>query len=168
MEVSSHALSLGRVAGCEFDTAAFTNLTEDHLDYHKTMENYAEAKAKLFAMVSSKGQTKGNKSAWLNGDDSWANVMDKAVSDRVLCPVRTFGMEKHADLLAFDSTFSGKSSDFKVKYKGKSYDVTTRLAGRFNIYNTLCAIGACLSEGMKMEDIVKAISEFQSVPDGSN
>lgn len=58
MEVSSHSLVLGRVAGCEFDDAVFTNLTEDHLDFHKTMDNYAKAKAILFHMVSAKGQTK--------------------------------------------------------------------------------------------------------------
>ena len=64
MEVSSHSLVMGRVEGVEFDNAVFTNLTEDHLDYHKTMDNYAKAKAILFEKVSSAGQTKGNKAAW--------------------------------------------------------------------------------------------------------
>ena len=83
MEVSSHSLVLGRVKGCEFDDAVFTNLTEDHLDFHKTMENYAKAKAMLFEMVSSENQHKTGKSAWINIDDPYAHTMIEAVNTEV-------------------------------------------------------------------------------------
>lgn len=164
MEASSHALVMGRVAGCEFDNAVFTNLTEDHLDYHKTMDNYAKAKAILFHMVSSKNQTKSNKAAWVNADDPYASVMMDAV-DTSVCQLHTYGMQNEkVDLYAYDSHFTGKSSTFKVRYEGKEYQIETRLAGRFNIYNTLGAIGAALSEGIPMETIIAAMKTFHSVP----
>ena len=164
MEVSSHALVMGRVAGCEFDNAVFTNLTEDHLDFHKTMDNYAKAKAILFAMISKEGQQKDNKAAWVNIDDPYAHVMEDAVNPKV-CGLHTYSMQdEKADLYAFDSRFTGKSSAFKVKYQGKVYEVETKLAGRFNIYNTLGAMGAALSEGISMEEVVKSMKTFHSVP----
>lgn len=164
MEVSSHSLVMGRVEGVEFDNAVFTNLTEDHLDYHKTMDNYAKAKAILFEKVSSGGQTKGNKAAWVNVDDPYAHVMMDAVDQKV-ADLHTYSMsDKTADLYAFDSRFTGKSSAFKVTYEGKNYQFETGLAGRFNIYNTLGAIGAALSEGISMEIIAAAMKTFHSVP----
>lgn len=164
MEASSHALVMGRVAGCEFDDAVFTNLTEDHLDFHKTMDNYAKAKAILFHMVSAKGQSKNHKAAWVNADDLYAHVMMDAV-DTSVCQLHTYGMnDKNVDLYAYDSHFTGKSSAFKVSYEGKEYQVETRLAGRFNIYNTLGAMGAALSEGIPMETILSAMKTFHSVP----
>jgi len=95
MEVSSHALDQGRVAGIEFDTAVFTNLTQDHLDYHKTMENYARAKARLFEYVSAQG-TKAGKTAVLNADDTASEIMRAHTH----CPVISYGVEHDADLMA--------------------------------------------------------------------
>ncbi|MEE3452097.1 UDP-N-acetylmuramoyl-L-alanyl-D-glutamate--2,6-diaminopimelate ligase [Dialister sp.] len=165
MEVSSHSLVLGRVRGCEFDDAVFTNLTEDHLDFHKTMDNYAKAKAILFNMVSSEGQHKTGKSAWINKDDPYAHVMAEGVKNRNICKLHTYSMlDPSADLYAYDSRFTGKSSSFKLKYDGEIYTVETKLAGRFNIYNTLAAIGASLSEGISMKDILEAMKDFHSVP----
>lgn len=163
MEVSSHSLVLGRVAGCEFDTAVFTNLTEDHLDFHKTMDNYAKAKSILFHMISAKGQTKGNKNAWVNVDDPYAHVMTDAV-DQDVADLYGYGMNKETDLYGHDSRFTGKSSAFQLDFQGKTYDIATRLAGRFNMYNAMGAIGAALSEGVSMETIVDALKTFQSVP----
>lgn len=115
MEVSSHSLVMGRVIGCEFDTAVFTNLTEDHLDYHKTMDNYAKAKSILFKMVSGKDQIKDGKSAWINSDDPYAAVMSNAISDPDFCQVSTYGFNGNPDLKASDVHFSGKSSSFKIQ-----------------------------------------------------
>ena len=165
MEVSSHALVLGRVEGCEFDEAVFTNLTEDHLDFHKTMDNYAKAKAILFHKISSPSHVKKNKSAWINMDDPYAYVMEDAVEDRSICPVHTYSMlDPKADLYAYDIQFTGKSSSFKVTYKGQIYDFETRLAGRFNVYNTLAAVGAAISENISMDTIISAMKDFRSVP----
>lgn len=164
MEVSSHALVLNRIAGCEFDTAVFTNLTEDHLDFHKTMESYAKAKATLFTLVSDKKQVKKGKHACINLDDPYASLMERTVTDKKRCPVVTYGLQPSADLYAHDIHFNGTSSSFIVRYESKEYEVLTRLAGRFNVYNALASIAAALSEGVRMEDVVKGLSSFISVP----
>lgn len=164
MEVSSHSLVMGRVEGVEFDNASFTNLTEDHLDYHKTMDNYAAAKALLFAKVSAAGQTKGRKSAHINADADYADTMAAAVTDKVLCPVTTYSIEKPSDLKAKDITFNANSSEFTVSFGGKDYPVRTNLVGRFNVYNALTAIAVCLGEGLPMEEILAALADFHAVP----
>ena len=164
MEVSSHALALGRVFGCEFDTAVFTNLTEDHLDYHKTMENYAKAKAILFSMVSAAGQLKKNKTAWINQDDEYSDVMESAIQNKKICTCHTYGMTDKSDLRIFSTEFTSKKSAFRLKFDNKEYLVNTKLAGRFNIYNCVAAAGVALSEGLPVEIIVRALETFQSVP----
>lgn len=164
MEVSSHSLVMGRVEGVEFDNVAFTNLTEDHLDYHKTMDNYAAAKALLFAKVSAAGQTKEKKSAHINADADYADTMAAAVSDKALCPVTTYSIEKPSDLQAKDITFNANSSEFTVSFRGKDYPVHTNLVGRFNVYNALTAIAVCLGEGLAMEEILAALADFHAVP----
>ena len=159
MEVSSHALDQNRVAGIEFDTAVFTNLTQDHLDYHKTLENYMLAKAKLFDHVSEKGCKQG-KTAVVNIDDPWS----KDILQACHCKVLTYGVEKNADL---------KGSNLKVELKKSSFDVVgpfvnvhlnMNITGLFNVYNTLAAIGAAHAEGVDEATIDKAIQTFHSVP----
>lgn len=164
MEVSSHALVMGRVEGVEFDNVSFTNLTEDHLDYHKTMDNYAAAKALLFRKVSEAGQTKGRKSAHINADADYADVMMQAVTDRSLCPVCTYSIDAPSDLQASQIRFNANSSEFTVRYEGRDYAVHTRLVGRFNVYNALTAMSACLGEGVPMETIIEALGDFRAVP----
>lgn len=163
MEVSSHALALGRVEGVEFDNAAFTNLTEDHLDYHKTMENYAAAKALLFKKVSERGQVKGNKSAHINADADYSEVMSGAV-DRAVCRAWTYSIDRPSDLRAENIRFNANSSEFTLRFEGETYEVRTNLVGRFNVYNVLTAISACLSEGVPMDVILAAVKDFRSVP----
>ena len=159
MEVSSHALAMNRVAGCEYDTAVFTNLTQDHLDYHKTFDNYFAAKAKLFQSLSGSDLVKENKTAIINIDDPYGQKMLTMCS----CKVLTYGVEKDADL---------KGANLKVGLKGSSFDVAgpfgnvslqMKLTGLFNVYNTLAAIGAAHAEGVSTEIIDKAIQEFQAV-----
>ncbi|MBS6412518.1 MAG: UDP-N-acetylmuramoyl-L-alanyl-D-glutamate--2,6-diaminopimelate ligase, partial [Dialister sp.] len=97
-------------------------------------------------------------------DDPYAHTMIEAVNTEV-CPLHTYGMnDSSAELYAYDSKFTGKSSRFKVRYHENDYEVETRLAGRFNIYNTLGAIGAALNEGISMDDAIEAVKDFQSVP----
>lgn len=163
MEVSSHALVMGRVEGIEFDNVSFTNLTEDHLDYHKTMENYAAAKAILFQKASAEGQRKGRKSAHINVDVPYEEVMQAAVNQKV-CPIYTYSVEKPSDLRASQIQFNASSSEFKVTYLGKEYDVHTNLVGRFNVYNVLAAMSAALSEGVSMETVIAALADFHAVP----
>ena len=160
MEVSSHALALGRVSGVEFDTAVFTNLTQDHLDFHKTFENYLAAKCKLFEQVSAPNQVKDNKGAVINIDDSYGyRVMKKTTA-----PTITYSTLGKGTLNASDVHMSTKNSQYTVNYKGESYPVSMNTTGLFNVYNTLAAIGACLQEGISMEAIDTALKTFNSVP----
>ena len=160
MEVSSHALALGRVSGVEFDTAVFTNLTQDHLDFHKTFENYLAAKCKLFEQVSAPNQVKDNKGAVINIDDSYGyRVMEKTTA-----PTITYSTLGKGTLNASDVHMSTKNSQYTVNYKGESYPVSMNTTGLFNVYNTLAAIGACLQEGISMEAIDTSLKTFSSVP----
>lgn len=160
MEVSSHALALGRVSGVEFDTAVFTNLTQDHLDFHKTFENYLAVKCKLFEQVSASDQEKDNKGAVINIDDSYGHrVMEKTTA-----PTITYSTLGKGTLNASDVHMSTKNSQYTVNYKGESYPVSMNTTGLFNVYNTLAAIGACLQEGISMEAIDTALKTFSSVP----
>lgn len=160
MEVSSHALALGRVAGVEFDTAVFTNLTQDHLDFHKTFENYLATKCKLFEQVSSSNQHKSNKGAVINIDDAYG----ERVVQKTKAPTITYSAQGKGTLNASDIQMSTKMSDYTVQYNGESYRVSMNTTGLFNVYNTLAAIGACLQEGISMEAIDMALKTFSAVP----
>ena len=154
MEVSSHALAENRIAGIEFDTAIFTNLTQDHLDYHKTMKNYRDAKAKLFDLVSRAG-TKFNKTAVINLDDAAGEFM----LEHTLCDKITYGIEKNCDLRAVDVDVKASGTNFSVGDMKLNLHVT----GIFNVYNVLAAIGATLAEKISPEIIKSALENFKSV-----
>nr|WP_320145608.1 UDP-N-acetylmuramoyl-L-alanyl-D-glutamate--2,6-diaminopimelate ligase [uncultured Anaeromusa sp.] len=160
MEVSSHALALDRVAGCEFDMAMFTNMTQDHLDFHKTLGEYAEAKARLFSLASQAGSKIG-KHAVINADDAAAEVMRNATD----CDILTYGIENaKADLLAKEVQVTPEGARFMLQRKGEEWPVKLLLTGRFNVYNALGAIGAALSEGISWPVIQEALAVFAGVP----
>ncbi len=159
MEVSSHALAENRVAGIEFDTAVFTNLTQDHLDYHKTMENYRATKAKLFDIVSSAGK-KSNKTAVINIDDESSVVM----IDHAACEKIMYGIEKNADLRAAEVDVHANGMKFKIRGAFGVMDLNLKITGIFNVYNVLAAVGATLAENVFPETIKAALEKFRSVP----
>ena len=146
MEVSSHALEFHKVLGLEFETGVYTNLSQDHLDFHGTMENYAKAKAKLFTI---------SKRAVFNIDDNYTNIMQKAFTgDNII----TYG-KKNADL-----TFS----NVKIKNGGQEFLLNKQMIflpilGHFNIYNALAAIGSVINI-IPMEIIIEGIEKLQGVP----
>lgn len=152
MEVSSHALEQERVKGLLFDVAVFTNLTQDHLDYHLTMNSYAAAKSKLFKQHA--------KAAVINSDSDWSAVM---VEENPL-PVLTYGIDKEADLRATKISLSSKGIQCTINYKGKTAVLHSNLIGRFNVYNCLAAIGVGLIYGAALEEIVPILSTFKQVP----
>lgn len=160
MEVSSHALAMNRVAGCEFDTAVFTNLTQDHLDYHKTFQNYLAAKAKLFQMVSAAGQNKTGKTAVVNIDDPYGQDILAVCT----CPTITYSAQKEADLAAIDLRIQAKSSEFIINGSFGQIKLNMPITGLFNVYNTLAAIGAAQAEGVAIETILKGLASFHAVP----
>ena len=160
MEVSSHALDQGRVAGIEFDTAVFTNLTQDHLDYHKTMENYAHAKARLFDLVSAEGAKTG-KTAVLNADDAWS----KAMRAHTRCPIISYGVAHDADLMAHNVHLAQDGMDLTLVHKGADVgSLHVGITGLFNVSNVLAATGTALAENVPTADIVAALTAFTGVP----
>lgn len=160
MEVSSHALDQDRVAGIEFDTAVFTNLTQDHLDYHKTLENYMLAKAKLFDKVSEAG-VKNGKTAVVNIDDAAGKVM----LEHAKCRHITYAIDKKADLRATAINVLASGANFTLNNEafGKM-PLKLHITGIFNVYNVMSAVGAALAENIESAVIAKVLQEFISVP----
>ena len=156
MEVSSHALAENRVAGIEFDTAIFTNLTQDHLDFHGTMANYLRAKTKLFDMVSRRGR-KQNKTAVINIDDA----ASEEVLKHCLCKKISYGIKNPADLQATELEIKSSGMNFKI---GDEMNLDLHLTGLFNVYNVLAAVCAATAENIRPDVIKRALENFKSVP----
>lgn len=145
MEVSSHALELDRVYGCEFDVGVFTNLTQDHLDFHGTMENYLNAKAKLFGL---------SKKGVVNYDDEGG----KTIANRGECAdIIKAGLGDGCDLTASDIEISARGSKFNMTYKGKTYPVTVAIPGKFSVYNAICAAGCGLQLGIDIDTVIAGL-----------
>lgn len=154
MEVSSHALAQRRVDGVEFDVALFTNLSQDHLDFHGNLENYFEAKRRLFGDLPS---TKPLRSA-INADDSWGIQLLKSAPGAI-------GYGKNAqELKLIDSGFSASSLQMELEWEGKNYLATAQLGARFNVYNSLAAISASLLLGIPIEKCISALSKAKAAP----
>lgn len=161
MEVSSHALDMNRVAGCEYDTAIFTNLTQDHLDYHKTMENYALAKAKLFDSLSALNLVKQGKTAVINIDDELGS---KTMLEHTKCDVITYGIKnKDAILKAENVEIKASGASFEVEYNNEVIHFDLKVTGMFNVYNILGVIGAGLAEHISPAIIKETLENFEAV-----
>ncbi len=158
MEVSSHALDQLRVAHTDFDAAAFTNLTQDHLDYHQTMEAYAKAKAKLFGMID---PSSGFRGVAVNLDDPAGETMGK----QARVPVLGYSASGHpAELRAEDLQLTAVGSRWKVVTPFGEQGVTLRLPGHFNVSNALAAIGCALGLGIPLATCVAGLERMRGVP----
>ena len=157
MEVSSHGLVLGRLAGVEFDTAIFTNLTHDHLDFHGTMSEYGHAKGLLFSQL---GQDLANqKQAILNADDPWSIELAKMTPH----PVYTYGIQNEAQFMAKDIQLTHEGTAFTLYCIEGQFKVSMKLLGEFNVSNALAAIAALYAEGYKLDEILKALAAIAPV-----
>ena len=151
MEVSSHSLTLERVAGITFDVCVFTNLSQDHLDFHKDMEDYAAAKRKLFSQC---------REGWLNADDPWTPFMLEGAK----CPCRTFSAERNdADLVAKDVRLSASGVRFAALCGGRLAITKLGIPGMFSVYNALAVIAAGLGLGISLEDCAEAMESAKGV-----
>lgn len=160
MEVSSHALALDRTSGCEFDVAVFTNLTQDHLDFHASMEEYFHAKCRLFTGLVDTGGKAGTKRAILNADDPYA----PRIRDVCSVPVWTYGIRTPADIRAEELRLSLAGSTFQAVTPSGTCMVQSRLVGEHNVYNLLAAVGVALQEGLTLEQISSAVARVTNVP----
>ncbi len=155
MEVSSHALEQNRVGGCLFNGAVLTNLTQDHLDYHITMDNYFEAKALLF-----KGLEEGN-FAVINLDDNYAERFLSVIPEGVR--IFTYGVKKDADIKAKDIHFSLNGAEFTLALKNEEYKVNLHMNGMFSVYNVLAAVTASTAMGIDIKTSLKALENVKGV-----
>ncbi|HON08699.1 MAG TPA: UDP-N-acetylmuramoyl-L-alanyl-D-glutamate--2,6-diaminopimelate ligase, partial [Verrucomicrobiota bacterium] len=158
MEVSSHALDQKRVLGVEFDAVVFTNLTQDHLDYHQNMENYFEAKKKLFQPIQSPSK---KPMAIINIDDAYGERMFKE-SD--LAIKISYGLKDEATIRATDIKMTQKGMNFTVNFPGTKFDCQLGLIGRYNIYNALAATGVSYGLKVPTDTIKTAFLNLPPVP----
>jgi UDP-N-acetylmuramoyl-L-alanyl-D-glutamate--2,6-diaminopimelate ligase len=159
LEVSSHALKQQRVLGIEFDAAIFTNLTQDHLDYHGTMEEYFEAKELLFTQLAAQKRKKGR--AIINADDRYGHrLLDRIGNLSVI----TYGQGSNCNYRASDIRYNQAGTTFRLDAKGRSYLVRSPLIGLFNVYNTIAAIAAVSAMGLELRRVVTAAATIPQVP----
>ena len=144
MEVSSHSLCLDRVYGIPFYIGAFTNLTQDHLDFHKTMDEYAKAKSILFTMCER---------AVVNADDDYV----KTIIGNADCKIVKYGIDKKCDICAKNIKYNQRGVLFEDDTPFVNENIRLDIPGRFSVYNALCAIGICQGTGIGISDIAKAL-----------
>ncbi|MFD1705795.1 UDP-N-acetylmuramoyl-L-alanyl-D-glutamate--2,6-diaminopimelate ligase [Siminovitchia sediminis] len=158
MEVSSHALVQGRVNGCDFDVAVFTNLSQDHLDYHETMEEYQRAKGLLFTKLGNTYATP--KFAVINADDPAGGQFIADTSAHVV----TYGIDHPADFSAEHLKIGRTGTTFTLSSPEGKTEIALKLMGKFSVYNTLAAIAAGYVSGVPLETIIRTVEKVHGVP----
>ncbi|MDX8366782.1 UDP-N-acetylmuramoyl-L-alanyl-D-glutamate--2,6-diaminopimelate ligase [Cytobacillus sp. IB215665] len=159
MEVTSQGLDMNRVLGCNFRTAIFTNLTQDHIDYHGTFEDYRNTKGLLFTRLGNTFNPNEKKYAILNANDPSYHYFRKIASSEVI----TYGINNDADISATNINMTSKGIHFHLAtFKGE-VDINLQLVGLFNVYNVLAAIAATLVEGIPLQSIKKSLSQLKSI-----
>ena len=155
MEVSSHSLAQHRVDYSEFNGAVLTNLTQDHLDFHITMQNYFKAKAKLFEDLYT------GDFAVINADDSYAGQFLQVISSGV--KVYTYGIKMPADVKAENIKFNDNGASFTCDIQGKKYNVNLVMNGMFSVYNVLAALTVAVAQGFDIENSIKTLETIHGV-----
>ena len=150
MEVSSHAIALDRVAGLHYEVAAFTNLTEDHLDFHKTMEHYCDTKAELFCRCNK---------AVANRDDDWFD----RITENATCRLLTTSVKGGADLSAENLELLSDGISFTALYNGEKVAVRLPIPGKFTVYNALSVLGCAIQLGIPLADAAAALAGAKGV-----
>jgi UDP-N-acetylmuramoyl-L-alanyl-D-glutamate--2,6-diaminopimelate ligase len=158
MEVSSHALQQERTAGIDFDVAVFTNLTSDHLDYHKNLDDYLSAKTRLFSQLSESEHK--NRAAVINADDPASSYILKHTKGRAL----TYAITAQGDITASDIRLTSDGTSFIATIFGQPVNIQIPLLGIHNVYNTLAAIGAAYTLGADFDQLRDKLYTFKGVP----
>ena len=160
LEVSSHALALDRIAGCEFDVVVFTNLTQDHLDFHETMESYYHAKSRLFQEFVVPAFKTKPKRAIINIDDAWGARLQTETA----VPVWTYSLRREADIHVTNVTLSMEGTRCTVHTPRGVVEIESVLVGEHNVSNLLASIGVGLARGVSLEDVRQGIRACRAVP----
>jgi UDP-N-acetylmuramoyl-L-alanyl-D-glutamate--2,6-diaminopimelate ligase len=159
MEVSSHALHIGRVHGCDYNVAVFTNLSQDHLDYHQTMAEYLHAKSLLFAQLGNTFNENEPKFAILNIDDPASLVYEKSTAAHII----TYGIDNPADFHAMNIQFNSTGTCFDLVLKNTKYPIKLQLVGRFSVYNVLACIAAAYVSKIPINRIIDSVESNKGV-----
>jgi UDP-N-acetylmuramoyl-L-alanyl-D-glutamate--2,6-diaminopimelate ligase len=154
VEASSHSLAQSRLAGVNFRAAAFTNLTGDHLDYHKTKQEYLAAKLRLFESLSA------DATAVLNKESPEA----EQIAARTKAKILWYAVDVPADITAHVESMDIAGTTFVLEYAGKKKKVKIHLSGRYNVSNSLAAAGLCLAAGLDLETITAGLSSLKAIP----
>ncbi len=151
MEVSSHALALSRVVGVAFKVGIFTNLTQDHLDFHKTMDNYVEAKAKLFQLCEI---------GIINQDSPYT----KQITEAATCKLITYGISNEADYMAKDIIITATKVEYTLICEEGKFRVEVPIPGKFTVYNTLAVIAASRALNLPLAYVLDTLKQIKGVP----
>jgi UDP-N-acetylmuramoyl-L-alanyl-D-glutamate--2,6-diaminopimelate ligase len=160
LEVSSHALALDRLEGCRFDVVVFTNLTQDHLDFHENMETYFQAKQRLFVEYLRNEGKANSVRAIINEDDPWGARLKRVCP----APVWTYGIYGKPDVHATNIRYTMKNTQFSVTTPIGTCSLSSPLVGEHNVYNMLAAIGVAIERGCSLSSIQKGVLEVGAVP----
>jgi UDP-N-acetylmuramoyl-L-alanyl-D-glutamate--2,6-diaminopimelate ligase len=161
LEATSHGLAQHRVTACDFDLAVVTNVTHEHLDYHKTYEGYREAKSRLFRdLATSFRKPDAPKTSILNADDSSFEYLRQIPADRYLA----YGLERPADVMGRDIVHTPTVTTFTAATPQGEFAVRTELPGPFNVYNILAAIAVGVSQAVPVEAMQRGIQAVRGVP----
>ncbi|TCP29087.1 UDP-N-acetylmuramoylalanyl-D-glutamate--2,6-diaminopimelate ligase [Scopulibacillus darangshiensis] len=159
MEVSSHALHQGRVRGCDFNIAVFTNLTQDHLDYHPTMKDYLYAKGLLFSQLGNTYDTNHVKAAVLNQDDAASEEYKHMTSASVF----TYGIENQADFRAENIEITSNGTQFDLVTRDGRFPVMMKLIGKFSVYNVLASMLTCFIKGISIDSMIHTVQHIDGI-----
>jgi UDP-N-acetylmuramoyl-L-alanyl-D-glutamate--2,6-diaminopimelate ligase len=160
MEVSSHGLAQRRVTGVSFDVGIFTNLTQDHLDYHRTMDAYFEAKRSLFEQIDNDPRKNGV--AIINADDVYGDRLNKTRFERI--KKYTYGRSANVDFQASEIRSDFNGTQFKLTFKERQFLVRIPLIGSFNVYNAVAAIAAGYAIGLNLREVIAKMADAPQVP----
>ncbi|GAB3793553.1 UDP-N-acetylmuramoyl-L-alanyl-D-glutamate--2,6-diaminopimelate ligase [Virgibacillus kimchii] len=159
MEVSSHALDMGRVFGCHFDVAVFTNLSQDHLDYHKNIDDYLRAKSLLFSQLGNTYEEQNQKFAVINSDDPASDLLKRSTAQHVI----TYGYKQDAQVMAKDIRLDASGTYFRMCTPAGEIEINSNLIGNFNVYNMLAASGAAIATNIPLAVIKEALESIKGV-----
>ncbi|MEC5422787.1 UDP-N-acetylmuramoyl-L-alanyl-D-glutamate--2,6-diaminopimelate ligase [Virgibacillus sp. C22-A2] len=159
MEVSSHALDMGRVYGCDYDIAVFTNLSQDHLDYHKNIDDYLRAKSLLFAQLGNNYNGEAKKFAVINEDDPSSSQLKRSTAQHVI----TYGCKNTAQVMAEHIKLDAAGTFFNLKTPIGDIGINSKLIGMFNIYNMLAASSAAIASNISLTVIKEALESITGV-----
>jgi len=159
MEVSSHALDMGRVYGSDFDIAVFTNLSQDHLDYHKNIEDYLRSKSLLFSQLGNTYDEKRRKFAVINTDDAASDLLIRSTAQHVI----TYGYKTQAEIMAKNIKLEASGTYFRMHTPVGDIEINSSLIGNFNVYNMLAASGAAIASNIPLSVIKEALESIKGV-----